>query len=1475
MVTTEARIETRRDIPMMRRTFARLTAAVLVLLGTLLGPGSLLSPSEVKAQAMSDYTAYPPFINQVTPPNILFFADMTSTMKLREYDGIAFASTTIFYGLFDHMKCYTYDSGDGRFEPSATKNPFAVGTRCDTMAGGSTSYWDGNFLNWAALRRADAAKKAMTGGSCVGLNPPRDADGNCKFSGSPALPTITHQTLFTGSSDNDHTTGAIPSATAAGRVGLASPPANLYFHLRGSGSLAGWLCMDDDATAPSSGASSCSDADAFSEGQLQLRVALESAPRGVLQDFSGRARFGLMQFGGAASTDIEILVPIGARQARDYTGTIIETFTTNTAAMVDAVDELFHKGQTPLAEAIYEAIRYFAQLPSAYNSTSFVFPLAFSPAVALGVNGVGSMGNGSGGSPAIPEESVLTGTETCPAGYIANACGRDPYFFGSNHSPAWASPSAVATCCKSYVILFSDGRADMNVDLPANAQGLKEIAAYHPYHGTHCTSSNTADPPSPITTCSQATTLDGAEILSQHKADRNLGHWMDELAYWAHTTDLRQATIPVINEAGHDLPGFQNLTFYAFQAAGDPIGRDFLMHLAVAGAFEDMNGNNLPDNGLSGASAAPCNMTDLTTPCEWDKFNNATGAAGRDNIPDAFFKSQNVEEMAEKLTATLNAILQRSSSGTAASVLASSTTGEGSIYQAFYYPTTTEGFNSIKWTGYLQGLFVDAFGNSREDTDQDGKLIYQNDKIVVTRYDSAIGEVVVDKYADSNGDGKADSATCSPCGQKLKDLLPLWEAGKQLALKDSSSRKILTWVDSNDDDLVNSGEQISFDTTNSATLSPYLRAGAAPYTADNIINFIRGDQITGLRDRQLTVSGAPKVWKLGDIVHSTPTIVGPPKERHDVIYGDSTYTAFFTKYKDRRTVTYVGANDGMLHAINAGFYHRGDDPSTGSAVEHGWFTRTPTDNASGPKLGDELWGFIPYQLLPQLQWLTRSDYTHVFYVDMRPKVTDARIFTPDADHPEGWGTILIGGFRLGGSCKDCPGGNGKEMKVNISGTDRYFYSAYFVLDITNPEVDPKLLWSFTDETLGLTTSYPTVVRVNPLADAKTSNANAKWFVVFGSGPTGYEGASSTKGQVYTVDLKLGPGTDNSNVTTDSTNSNKSFIGDLISLDANLDYRADVTYFGSVADTGGTPKWEGVLFRMTTSANGAAPFGGSTTPSAWGQANKPTRVLSDFSCTPSPGCSGTMKPGPMAAAPTVTMDQSSNIWVFIGTGRMFHLSDQGLAETQYFFGVKDDAMTGTCPQGSETDCQQKDLVNVSATVVCSTCTGGTNQVTDPNNTGVTTLTGSSTSSLQGLVASRDGWFTTLPAAKERTLVSPTLIGGIVFFPSYIPGGDVCASGTGTSSLYALFYLTGSAYKVSVVGTETVGGNTNVKRSTTLGIGAASQVGIHIGAQGTDAGTGVTSRVKACNQLSTGALTCIQAQPVLGTWSRFVSWINLRL
>jgi type IV pilus assembly protein PilY1 len=235
---------------------------------------------------------------------------------------------------------------------------------------------------------------------------------------------------------------------------------------------------------------------------------------------------------------------------------------------------------------------------------------------------------------------------------------------------------------------------------------------------------------------------------------------------------------------GHCLSGLQNISVFTFFAFGNISGRELLMHTAQLGGFEDSNNNNLPD---------------LVT--EWDKVINATGAPGTDGIPDNYFESSNVDDLQDRLMATITAILRKSSSGTAISVLATSASGEGSVYQAYFYTSAVgQGGANVKWTGYAQGLFIDHLGNFREDTDQDGKLVYENDYIVKTRYDNNIasltyGKVLVDKYADANGDGSADSTTPTIQGLELKDVLPFWEGGKQLANTASTARNVFTgWI---------------------------------------------------------------------------------------------------------------------------------------------------------------------------------------------------------------------------------------------------------------------------------------------------------------------------------------------------------------------------------------------------------------------------------------------------------------------------------------------------------------------------------------------------------------------------------------------------------------------------------------------------------------------------------------------------------
>ncbi len=1339
---------------------ANLTLKV-VLPGLLLAAG-LVSPGYGKAQSLADYTSTPTFVSDSVPPNILIVFDNSGSMQIMAFEAAPFSNSTSYTGIYDPTECYQYlTSPTERFVGDPGVNPATPGT-CS-----NASYpWSGNLLNYGTMRRIDIAKQVMIGGNC---DTARDAQDKCAtiIKGQDGNLDKGDKQISVASSG---LTNLMPSSMLSG-IG-----STVYFHHAGDSvtALAGYFCIDDDSSYPSS--STCSDGDSYSEpGRFRIAVEVTTPSSGVLQEIGDKARFAMMKYASGQDG-----------------GPLIAEIGTSSSSLVNTLDATLPPGGTgtPLSEMLYEAARYFAQIAPPYLATD----------------------------------------------YTHTDINKDPYYFTA---PQWASTSAYVRCCKSYVILFTDGEPTSDQAIPGDdgsgngvcaggAGSLCDLA--HAIHGTHCTGAG----------------------CSGHRTDYGNGsHYLDDVAYWAHTTDLRQPTIPVLGEAGKDLPGFQNLTVYTFFAFGTD--SELLKSAAKAGGFQDLNANNLPD------------LTD-----EWDRLNNLTGADGADGIPDNYFESDDANLLKDRLLAAITSILQRSGAGSAASVLASSSTGEGAVYQSFFYPSTVESLRDIKWTGHTHGLFLDAFGNLREDTNGDAKLVYTDDKIIRTTFDTTTNQVMVERYDDANGDGVADSATPIGGAVDLRAVNAVWEAGEQLALTTSAARDITTWVDLDNDGLVDGGEQIAFTTANASTLAPYLRPSAAPFTTDNIINFVRGDQVNGLRDRELTVGGSLKVWKLGDAIHARPITVGPPAQRYDIIYGDSTYTAFLNQYKNRRQVVYVGANDGMLHGFNGGYFHPGDDASTTTKTEHGWFTRTPTDNSGGPLLGDELFGFIPQELLPHLKWLTQPDYTHVYYVDLTPKVTEARIFTPDADHPNGWGTILMGGFRMGGSCAACTAATGAPpMTVTADFNNdgdtvdpddtRTFYSAYFVLDITNPEsaTFPKLLWSFTSTDLGLATNTPSMLRVNPTSATVTDNTDAKWYMVVGSGPTAYDAGVSQVGKLYAVDLAQGPGVNNGQVSTLPAETFNAFLGSTVTIDRDFDYRVDVAYMGSVINDGSLP-WRGKLYRLTMNDCTATPCSTNTWGIASGTDRQPTEILNTFPL------SGTIELGPIATSPAVAIDQRDKLWIFAGTGRYFDSVDKSNTDTQHFVGVKDSVLNGGCTESTRTNCQDNDLVDVSSAQVCLIGVGNCGSVTDQ----VTGVSGATDfPSLIGLVASKDGWYTTLPTVGERALFRPLVIGGLVLFPTFVPTNDVCTS-TGDSYMYVLYYLTGSAYSAPVVGTTSSGPNKNVNRSIALGSGMTSEAVVHIG-QGGSGG-----KATAYIQKSTAELTAISFNTPGVVPSRFLTWYNTR-
>jgi type IV pilus assembly protein PilY1 len=1292
------------------------------------------------------------------------------------------------------------------------------------------------------------------------------------------------------------TTVAVPAASGATYNG----PDGVYF---GSGE--GKLYVNGDADADPF--------DAAASRQFTIRVDLSSETDAFRQAQS----WGLLQ---NLRTD-NMRVAVMFANANGKAGTLFRAFDgIFNASAITGIRNQDLSANAALAEATYEGLCYYRNSQGACYSNS---PADFTASV-------GAQG--------------------------------DPYFFVSSNQ--------TVSCCKSFILMISSG-------IPTG-------------------DGNTPD-----------STVPFGDLLSTGTSNKGLTTTqLDDVAYYGNTNDVRNQGTGVTGNVANT----QNVVFYSVNAMGGASGASVLSSAAKFGGFTDQNGDSLPDAGSQACtfpSGSNLGSGASTSSAEWD--------VDKDCTPDTFFDASQGSDLATQINNAIAAILKKASSGTSVSVLATSSTGEGAIYQAYFLPETAKvdgTSNTVKWYGFTQGLFIDTFGNIREDTDHDGRLVLGNDKIVSLSFNSATGDVVVLRCPDADGNGIADTTTVGSglCANvSLSDIQPIWEAGARLAYLDpgtscttalagSSCRRILTWADADYDKVVDSGEVIELTAANKATLCPYLaastvlyctstnatlidgaaitgdaslthcfgltRATCAQTVASNLITFHRGGDGTilctdaanpasCLRDRSSAVrdpdnpaaAAVQKVWKYGDVVDSTPTVVGSPKERYDTIYGDATYTTYFKQYKTRRQVAYAGANDGMLHALNAGFFTEGDDAST-TPVEHGYFSTTApssvssytTPRSSNPKLGAELWAFVPQELLPHLKWYADINYTHVAYVDLKPKVTDVRVFCGDSAtgglgspttcitgqpgagiHPGGWGTILIGGMRYGGSCGACVTGStgGVPMAVNAdfngdgdttdAGDTRTFYSSYFVLDITDPEQDPVLLWTFTDATLGLGTSFPAIARVSPVADGKTDNTNAAWYAVFGSGPTGYAGSSAQKARFFVVDIARGPTYDADqtsgslanttsaacstsvpcvlvNTTSSparvrvfSTGDSNAFMGDIITLDANQDYRVDVIYAGNDI-VGTTPAFVGKMYRLTTTAQSAS--GTPTDLATWGidssGARVPTTLLANFSCSGSP-CTGATSVGPITMAPTVSQDTTNNIWVFFGTGRFFSTADKTNTDTQYFFGVKDDCALDTgCNQ--TTGPQRNNLVDVSSSAVCNPCASGTNELAGVSvgGTAVTTVDnlGSQMQSTQNL----HGWFTTLPTSGERALSSPTILGGTVFFTTFVPTTDVCVA-AGSGSLYALYYLTGTPYNSSTIGTTTSGGSTMITRSIALGTGMPSQMAVQIGSQGSGtsgtggSGSGCAGRVTGYIQASTGVLGQVCGKPALSVYSRMVSWRDL--
>lgn len=169
--------------------------------------------------------------------------------------------------------------------------------------------------------------------------------------------------------------------------------------------------------------------------------------------------------------------------------------------------------------------------------------------------------------------------------------------------------------------------------------------------------------------------------------------------------------------------------------------------------------------------------------------------------------------------------------------------------------------------------------------------------------------------------------------------------------------------------------------------------------------------INAVRGRLETSAGMPagsadRQNRLGAISRSSPALVGP--------------SPVAAAAANRDQVLYVGAEDGLLHAILAGRRVPG-----AAGYEH-----------TSAECGRELWGYLPGSLLPWLknQPFDRPGELPAVHVDGAPVVSDLFIDADRDGFPE-WRTILVG-------------------TASIRSLNR---GVVFALDVTDPGA-PRLLW---------------------------------------------------------------------------------------------------------------------------------------------------------------------------------------------------------------------------------------------------------------------------------------------------------------------------------------------------------------------------------------------------------------------------------
>jgi type IV pilus assembly protein PilY1 len=457
------------------------------------------------------------------------------------------------------------------------------------------------------------------------------------------------------------------------------------------------------------------------------------------------------------------------------------------------------------------------------------------------------------------------------------------------------------------------------------------------------------------------------------------------------------------------------------------------------------------------------------------------------NSNGEFFAASQAEELTEALTEALDEIIEKSMSFTAATVPASRTTDGDNFYTSFFLPRPLSPY----WEGHLKNYEF-----------------------------TMLGDILTADGFCATGDAEnvAPSPTCPSSGQLRTHSPAFWDAA--LEIPDPGSRNLfvefgnttmfdqpLEWNTSN----VSYSDLGIVDGVDESD-EPYLSAGLTVEAdiAAAVIDVISGCEFDSDPCVPRTNDAGEKTY-LGDIFHSNPVVMGSPNSA----INEEAYHDFAISHRTRTRVIYAGANDGFLHAFNAGDWQTKVQDAEGNPTAEDLI---PPRHDRGT--GEELFGFMPYWVRNEIRNLPKEvgSTRQMETVDGSPIAADAWFYRDasgsdltstnplltEADKVAAqWRTVMIGGLRDGGR-------------------------AYYALDVSDPTAAasdvstdyPRYLWGFPCENatafcsgsanlpgaltyadyMGTTWSEPVITRVRVHADSGTDpRGYERWVAVFGAG----------------------------------------------------------------------------------------------------------------------------------------------------------------------------------------------------------------------------------------------------------------------------------------------------------------------------------------------------------------------------------------